>query len=111
MLVTGMAPNQRSISGLEEGVSGRYMKDLNTGIIGNNSERVSPGSDSWHFHFYLHPLLCLCTRMVSNSLQNESHPWNITQHTSASFGVRMCQQGPWVEGPWVSYPTKRFTGG
>lgn len=40
--------------------------------------------------------------MVSNSLQNKIHPWNITQHTSASFSIcmnsdteiRMCQQGP-----------------
>lgn len=71
----------------------RCMREFDTGGMGNNS---GSGGDSWHFHFYLHPFSCVCTRMVPNSLQNEIHPWNITQHTSlmdSHSGVRMCQQG------------------
>lgn len=64
----------------------RYMRDLNTGVIGNNS---GSGGDSWCLHFYLHPFLCGCTRMVPNPLQNKIHPCNITEHTSASFSTRM----------------------
>lgn len=47
----------------------RCMKGLNTGIMGNSSGWVSPGGDSWHFHFYLHPLWC--SRMVPSSVQNK----------------------------------------
>lgn len=90
----------------------RCMKGLNTGIMGNSSGWVSPGGDSWHFHFYLHPLWC--SRMVPSSVQNKyysAHFCILQPLNSVRYWGKGCaSRDPGAGGPWVLYPAKWLTG-